>query len=205
MGLHELIICIIAAVFMVTTIAVIKADSKKIFNAYSSGWWPSWIILTIAGWWLNETGVVDVPVIQLPIAVVYVAILIFVSAAGFDIFRMFWYRHHGKVSKGLAAGFAEETTALVTEGPFKVVRHPETLAGVFWVPALVVSLSLFLSLLTRLAITGMVTFIISSIVGAKVEEKYNIRKFGRAYQEYMDQTPAFNFIKGLWNLGKRRY
>lgn len=203
MGLHELIICITAVLFITTTIMVIKIDNKKIFSAYGF-WWGSWIILTILGWCLNEAALEDVPVIKLPTIAIYVAIFISISGISFEIYRMCWYRSHGKVAKGVAAGFTEETTTLVTEGPFKIVRHPETLAWIFLVPSLIVSLSLFLPILTSLAITGIVTFIISSIVGAKIEEKYNVRKFGRAYQQYMMQTPAFNFIKGLWNLRKKR-
>jgi len=85
-----------------------------------------------------------------------------------------------------------------------VVRHPETLAWTFLAPALVVSVSPFLPVLTSLAITGIIIFIAFNIVCAKIEEKYNIRKFGSAYQEYMEETPAFNVIKGLWNLRKGR-
>lgn len=203
MELDELIICSIAVVFIITTIMAIKIDNRKILSAYGM-WWGSWMVLTILGWFLNEAGVADVPVIKLPTIAIYIAILIFVSGIGFETYRMCWYRRHGKVREGVAAGFTEETTVLVTEGPFKIVRHPETLAWIFLVPALVISVSLFLPVLTSLAITGILVFIILSIVGAKIEEKYNIRKFGRAYQEYMKQTPAFNFVKGLWNLTKAK-
>ena len=57
---------------------------------------------------------------------------------------------------------------------------------------------------TILTVIGDIVIIIGIEILAKQEEAFNIRKWGDEYQQFMKEVPRFNFIKGLWNLRKRR-
>lgn len=49
-----------------------------------------------------------------------------------------------------------------------------------------------------------IVFVGLSLEGRKAEETMNIKKWRDEYIQYMKEVPIFNFIKGLWNLRKRR-
>lgn len=38
----------------------------------------------------------------------------------------------------------------------------------------------------------------------KKEERFNLRKWGDEYRQYMKEVPRFNFILGIWRLAKRK-
>jgi protein-S-isoprenylcysteine O-methyltransferase Ste14 len=93
----------------------------------------------------------------------------------------FWFL----VRAGKPSGNFENTTELVTSGPYRSIRHP--LYGSLLLLAWGAFLKDISPLGTVLAIiaTGML------IATAKVEEKANLRKFGEAYARYTHETKMF--------------
>ena len=57
---------------------------------------------------------------------------------------------------------------------------------------------------TPLSIVAIFMFIAHFYHLVYVEEKYNVKKWGDEYRQYMREVPRFNFIKGLWNLRKQK-
>ena len=99
----------------------------------------------------------------------------------------------------------DETIVIIKEGPYRIVRHPEFLAGLAWFIALPILFNHFLDLpFTILSIFGEIAVVTGLCLQARHEEKINIKKWGDTYAHYMKDVPRFNFIKGLWNLRKKR-
>lgn len=87
--------------------------------------------------------------------------------------------------KGNPAGSIENTTALITSGAYRLIRHP-LYASLLWLGwgAFCKQPSLASTLLT-LGLTGFLA------ATARVEEAELIRKFGSAYAEYRMHTKMF--------------
>mgnify|MGYP001819855295 FL=1 len=79
----------------------------------------------------------------------------------------------------------EKTTALVTVGAFKYIRHPLYSSLLFGTWGIFFKGPSLLAGILALTVT---TFLLAT---AKVEEAENIRFFGAAYQTYMKQTKMF--------------
>lgn len=94
-----------------------------------------------------------------------------------------------------------ESVVIVREGPYKVVRHPGYLAELIYFPLLPIILSKWVPF-TILAIVYCATWIGVIVYLLKAEDKFNIRKWGEEYRQYMEEVPALNFIRGLRNLEK---
>jgi len=103
------------------------------------------------------------------------AMSVVVAAVGFSIFY----------SKGKPVDGMEKTTELITSGIYKYIRHPLYLSLILGGFGAMMKdpgwLQITLSLLNFLAV----------IFTARVEEKEMIRKFGKSYQEYMNQSKMF--------------
>ncbi len=95
--------------------------------------------------------------------------------------QAFWFL----VRMGKPSGYFENTTRLVTSGPYRSIRHPlyGSLLLLAW-GAYLKDISIFSTVLAVLA-TAML------IATAKVEEKANRKKFGDAYEQYSRQTKMF--------------
>ena len=86
------------------------------------------------------------------------------------------------------------TTIFVDRGVYAIVRHPQYLAGIL--------IGLALPLIAQhwaVAIPGAVAIAIY-YVGTFEEEKSNIEKFGKDYEQYMRSVPRVNFIVGIVRL-----
>lgn len=58
---------------------------------------------------------------------------------------------------------------------------------------------------THLSIAAIIVIFVYTYYGVRIEEKkLDIPKWGDEYLQYMKEVPRFNFIKGLWNLRKRK-
>jgi len=138
----------------------------------------------------------QLPAILFPVIVIY--ILIVIVALG--IFLAVWATYyHYKIG-----GFKDDKTIILfKEGPYRVMRHP----AVFGFIMLPVLLPIILSAhvpFTALSIAAIIVMIVYTYYGIHLEEKLSIKKWGDEYRQYMKDVPRFNFIKGLWNLRKRR-
>jgi len=84
------------------------------------------------------------------------------------------------------------TTILVDSGLYRIVRHPQYVAGILLniaLPMITQHWSVLLSGLTALTVYRS---------DAIEEEKSNIEKFGEEYKRYMERVPRFNFIAGIF-------
>lgn len=96
------------------------------------------------------------------------------------LFGFYQFYHYGKPADGM-----EETTALITSGLYRYIRHPLYLSLILGGFGVMMKdpecLSLLLALLNLVAL----------FFTAKVEEAEMIKKFGKVYEEYMIATKMF--------------
>jgi protein-S-isoprenylcysteine O-methyltransferase Ste14 len=141
------------------------------------------------------------PLTQLP-TIYFPAILIYISLAIglLGIFVGIWATRMHYKRGGLKH---DETVILLKEGPYRVMRHPAGLA--MMLPILLpIILSAYVPF-SPLSVAAIITMIVCVYYGCLLEEKkLDIPKWGDEYLQYMKEVPGFNFIKGLWNLRKRR-
>jgi len=131
-----------------------------------------------------------------PTVVIYISIAIGVIGILIGIWVS---RMHSKMG-GLKH---DETVILLKEGPYGVMRHPAI--GYMILPILLpIILSTYITF-TPLAVAAIITMIVYVYSACLLEEKtLDIPKWGNEYLQYMKEVPRFNFIKGIWNLRKRR-
>jgi protein-S-isoprenylcysteine O-methyltransferase Ste14 len=89
-----------------------------------------------------------------------------------------------------------ESVVIVREGPYKVVRHPGYLAELVYFPLLPIVLSRWVPF-TIFATIAIIAVIASCAYLIRVEDGFNLRKWGEEYRQYMKEVPAINFVKGL--------
>lgn len=85
----------------------------------------------------------------------------------------------------LAARVVEDH-ALITNGPYRIVRHP-IYSGMFW---MMIATGLVVGTWQGLA-AGAVIFLLGTLWRVRIEEKLLIETFGSAYEEYRRKVPAF--------------
>lgn len=97
----------------------------------------------------------------------------------------------------------DETVILLKEGPYRVMRHP-AVVGMILPILLPIILSTYVPF-SLLSVAAIITMTVYSYCACLLEEKkLDIPKWGDEYLQYMKEVPRFNFIKGLWNLRKRK-
>jgi protein-S-isoprenylcysteine O-methyltransferase Ste14 len=79
----------------------------------------------------------------------------------------------------------EKTTALVTVGAFKYIRHP------LYSSLLFLAWGVFFKSPSWLGVSLALMATLFLVVTAKIEEAENVRFFGPAYQAYMERTRMF--------------
>ena len=96
-----------------------------------------------------------------------------------------------------------ETVALIRDGPYGLVRHPGYLTELvyFGVLPVVVSRWVPYTVLAALA-TCVADLTVAWMI--RVEDAFNVKKWGQEYQEYMREVPALNFVRGFIRMRKRR-
>jgi protein-S-isoprenylcysteine O-methyltransferase Ste14 len=102
-------------------------------------------------------------------------------------------KHKGK-PKG--ADFTE-TTTFIDSGIYHYIRQPMTLGLAIWSVALILVFQSAPAL-----VLGIISLFCFRMAAGK-ESKYNIRKFGDAYKEYMNHVPMWNIFKVLMNRDQR--
>ena len=96
---------------------------------------------------------------------------------------------------------AHETLVIFREGPYAVIRHPGYLAEVVYFTLLPVVLSEWIGF-TMLAIVYIAVIAVSFSYLIRVEDNFNVAKWGDEYRRYKDELPAINFLNWLWNYFK---
>ena len=97
----------------------------------------------------------------------------------------------------------DETVILIKDGPYRVMRHPAGLA--MMLPILLPIIFSAYIPFSPLSVAAIITMSIYVYYSCLLEEKkLDIPKWGDEYLQYMKEVPRFNFIKGLWNLRKKK-
>ncbi len=96
-------------------------------------------------------------------------------------------------SKSRKKGYVEDIDkeALVESGLYAFVRHPEFLGHMLIIFALIVISQHWISL-----VVGAVLIVLLCLAMIE-EEKRNLKKFGKAYRDYMERVPRINLIAGI--------
>jgi len=155
-----------------------------------------WAIYFILWLPLNFMFSDQLPAIRFPLAIICISIVL--SAIGMYI-GIWATRMHYKRG-GLNH---DETVILIRDGPYRVMRHPAGLAMMlFFLLPIILSAYIPFSPLSVAAIITMIAYVYYSCL--LEERKLDIPKWGDEYLQYMKEVPRFNFIKGLWNLRKKK-
>jgi protein-S-isoprenylcysteine O-methyltransferase Ste14 len=119
----------------------------------------------------------------------YIGYITFAPAAFFVVFSFISLIRFGKTKSGW-----EHTTKVIDRNVFKIVRHPLYLGGaIFSIGFILVVQSIFTLILTLICI-------FCFFIASRLEDNYNLKKFGSSYKEYMKKVPRWNFISGLIRL-----
>ncbi len=113
----------------------------------------------------------------------------------FAILPMIVLKRSGGVKKGDSY---VKTTRLVNTGIYAIVRHPQYTAGLLFSLALIL-----ISQTVLVTILGLLTIALVYI-DIYIADKYEIKKFGGEYKDYMKKVPRTNFVLGMIRYITRR-
>ncbi|MDI6885451.1 MAG: NnrU family protein [archaeon] len=116
-----------------------------------------------------------------------VGLLLYVPSGYLVASSLYALKHKGKPK---TTDFTASTT-LVDTGIYSLVRQPMTLGMAIWSIALILVFQAIIAVI--LGVISLFCFWMS----AREESEYDIRKFGNAYKEYMQNVPMWNILKGL--------
>lgn len=88
-------------------------------------------------------------------------------------------------TRGAPAGDFEDTTRLITSGPYRFIRHP------LYSSLIAFALGAFLKHPSWTGLFLVITTVVGVILTARIEERHNLERFGEAYQKYMKRTKRF--------------
>ena len=155
-----------------------------------------WAIYFILWLPLNVTFSDQLPAVHFPLVVICISLVLAVLGMYVGVWAYYMHYKRGGLKH-------EETVILFREGPYRIIRHP--MVGPMMLPIL---LPIILSAhvpFTPLSIAAIIVMIVYTYYDARTEEeKLDIPKWGDEYLQYMKEVPRFNFVKGLWNLRKRK-
>lgn len=119
---------------------------------------------------------------------VYIGSFLWVLSAIFGFLPVYQFRKKGGVPKGSSY---MHTTELVDTGVYSIVRHPQYLAG------LLIILALMLMTQHWLSVTAGVVAFVAFYIDTLVADPRLVEKFGEEYREYMNRVPRMNFLLGI--------
>ncbi len=100
---------------------------------------------------------------------------------------------HALKTKGKPTDSWEQTTVVVKGGVYRVARHPMYLGTGLWAISIAVSRQG-----TNTALLSGAVALLTFLAGI-TEDRYNVRKFGQPYVDYMKTVPL------LWRFGARHH
>jgi len=151
-----------------------------------------WLLPAIGQWtgWGFLRFFAQLPRVNFPIAVIVIGAILFIAAVSLEAKLVSMRQKRG------GCGDAHETVVLVREGPYRVIRHPGYLAEMIYFSLLPIVLSRWVPF-TILAAICIVIAIASCAYLIRAEDRFDLRKWGEEYHQYMNEVPAINFVKGL--------
>jgi protein-S-isoprenylcysteine O-methyltransferase Ste14 len=173
------------------------------WGVYTVSAWSTYFVLLLLPTWSRHFNLdflkffAQLPAINFPLIVKVVSLVfVFVWTCSSA-----WATHLHRKRGGLKG--TDETIILYREGPYSVMRHPMALMFMVWFTFLPIVGSEFVRF-TLLSVVAIILINIHFYHTAYVEEEVNLKKWGDEYRKYLEEVPRFNFVKGLWNLRKRR-
>jgi protein-S-isoprenylcysteine O-methyltransferase Ste14 len=97
---------------------------------------------------------------------------------------------------------AHESVVIVRDGPYGVVRHPGYLAEIVYFGVLPIVLSEWVPFTILAAICIAVTIGLFVYL-IRAEDRFNLKKWGEDYRQYMAEVPAVSFVRGLLKAARR--
>jgi protein-S-isoprenylcysteine O-methyltransferase Ste14 len=151
-----------------------------------------WLLPAIAQWtgWGFLRFFAELPRVDFPIGVILGAAVLFVAAVALETKLVSMRQRRGGCQD------AHETVVIVRDGPYGVVRHPGYLAEMAYFSAFPIVLSKWVPF-TILAAVCIVVAIALCVYLIRVEDRFNLKKWGKEYRQYMAEVPAVNVVKGL--------
>jgi protein-S-isoprenylcysteine O-methyltransferase Ste14 len=151
-----------------------------------------WFLPAIGRWtgWGFLRFFARLPRVDFPIAVIVIGAVLFIAAVSLEAKLVSMRQKRGGCQD------PHETVVLVREGPYRVIRHPGYLAEMVYFSVLPIILSRWVPF-TILAAICIVIAIASCTYLIRAEDRFNLRKWGEEYRQYMKEVPAINFVRGL--------
>lgn len=151
-----------------------------------------WLLPAIAQWtgWGFLRLFAELPRVDFPTGLILGAAVLFVAAVGLEAKLAFMRQKQGGCQD------AHETVVILRDGPYGVVRHPGYLAEMVYFTAVPIVLSEWVPF-TILAVLCIAVAIAVCVYLIRVEDRFNLKKWGKDYRQYMAEVPAVNFVKGL--------
>ena len=152
-----------------------------------------WLVPVVAqysGWELLNF-FARLPEVEFPIPVIIIGAILFISAISLEVKVTLIRKRAG------GSDDTHETVIVIREGPYKIIRHPGHLAEMSYFSLLPILLSRWVPF-TVMAGISIVILIASYVYMFREEDHFNIRKWGNEYQQYINEVPAINFVKGLF-------
>jgi protein-S-isoprenylcysteine O-methyltransferase Ste14 len=151
-----------------------------------------WLLPAIAQWtgWGFLRFFAELPRAAFPISVILGAAVLFVAALALEAKLVSMRQKRGGCQD------PHETVIIVRDGPYGVVRHPGYLAEIVYFSALPIVLSEWVPF-TILAALCIVVAVALCVYLIRVEDRFNLKKWGKEYRQYMAEVPAINVVKGL--------
>ncbi len=125
----------------------------------------------------------------------YIGLFIWVLSAVFGIVPIYTFRRKGGVPEGQSY---MKTTKLVDTGLYSIVRHPQYLAGLLLIIALMLTTQHWLSL-----VAGIIAFAAFYFDTLRADTRL-IEKFGDDYRHYVEKVPRLNFLLGIIRRASQR-
>jgi protein-S-isoprenylcysteine O-methyltransferase Ste14 len=88
-------------------------------------------------------------------------------------------------SRGEPMGDFEDTTRLITGGIYRFIRHP------LYASLILLALGAFLKDPSPLGVFLAAAVGLGAFLTARIEERFNLERFGDAYRDYMERTKRF--------------
>jgi protein-S-isoprenylcysteine O-methyltransferase Ste14 len=172
-------------------VSFVKSYDRRCIGLF----WPLvvlWLLPAISQWsgWRFLNLFRRLPRFDFPIVVIVIGAIFLIAAISLEVKASSIRKKRGGCKD------VHETVFIIREGPYRLIRHTGYLAELVYFPLLPIVLSRWIPF-TVLAVVYMLVWTGAIVYLIKAEDSFNLRKWGDEYQQYMNEVPAINFVKGL--------